>query len=117
MSKRNYGYLCGGMEGYSSEEMTGWRTRATEWLAFRDIKTLDPTRRVEEHEHMQDDLNIRRRIVKSDLQDIAHSTVILADMREDQPGKRWGSMAEIAHGHTKISAELRLTDTPRTRSS
>ena len=41
------------------------------------------------------------RVVKMDLQDISNSTVLLCDMREDQPGKRWGSMAEIAHAHTK----------------
>lgn len=98
--KTNYTYLCGGMEGYAAEQMKGWRQQATEALANYEIETLDPTRRVAFHGGTMDRDAINR-VVKMDLQDISHSTVILADMRYDQPGMRWGSMSEIAHAHTK----------------
>ncbi len=98
--KNNYVYLCGGMEGYKEEEMMKWRAQATNLLSKDGISTLDPTRRWEEHNNYGDRNNINR-VVKMDLQDISNSTVLLCDMREDQPGKRWGSMAEIAHAHTK----------------
>ena len=88
------------MEGYKEEEMMKWRAQATNLLSKDGISTLDPTRRWEEHNNYGDRNNINR-VVKMDLQDISNSTVLLCDMREDQPGKRWGSMAEIAHAHTK----------------
>ena len=96
-------YLCGGMEGFTTDEMKGWRATATSHLSYAGINTLDPTRRVSFHldKGVRYTNNEAKRIVKQDLQDIANSTVILADMRESQPGKRWGSMAEIAHSHTK----------------
>ena len=77
-----------------------WRAKATNILSKDGISTLDPTRRWEEHNNYSNRNNINR-VVKMDLQDISNSTVLLCDMREDQPGKRWGSMAEIAHAHTK----------------
>ena len=98
--RKNYVYLCGGMEGYKEEEMIKWRAKATNILSKDGISTLDPTRRWEEHNNYSNRNNINR-VVKMDLQDISNSTVLLCDMREDQPGKRWGSMAEIAHAHTK----------------
>ena len=99
---KNYVYLCGGMEGYELNQMKTWRQYATTELEKYDIKTMDPTRRVDMHlTSAEYDRNIARRIVKQDLQDIANSTVLLADLRGDQPGKRWGSIAEIAHAHTK----------------
>jgi len=99
--KKNYVYLCGGMEGYQRDEMTGWRYKATTMLKdLYGIETLDPTRRWKHHLDFTHPNNVNR-VVKMDLQDIANSTVLLCDMRENQPGKRWGSMAEIAHAHTK----------------
>ena len=100
---KNCVYLCGGMEGFKEEEMKGWRAEATEHLSMAGITTLDPTRRVHMHLHkgVRYEPNQCNRIVKQDLQDIGNSTVLLCDMREGQPGKRWGSMAEIAHAHTK----------------
>ncbi len=80
--------------------MIKWRAKATNILSKDGISTLDPTRRWEEHNNYSNRNNINR-VVKMDLQDISNSTVLLCDMREDQPGKRWGSMAEIAHAHTK----------------
>ena len=108
MSKRGV-YLCGGMEGYTPEQMKGWRTTATEYLTQRDIPVLDPTRRIETHAGFEQE-NIRNRTVKLDLQDIANSTVLLCDMRASQPGKRWGSMSEIAHAHTKHKVIIVWTD-------
>jgi hypothetical protein len=54
--------------------------------------------------------NAVNRVVKMDLQDISNSTVLLCDMRYNQPGKRWGSMAEIAHAHTKNKIIIVWTD-------
>ena len=98
--KKDYVYLCGGMEGYGKDDMTEWRKYATEVLAEDEIETLDPTRRWKHHLNFTNTNNVNR-VVKMDLQDISNSTVLLCDMRENQPGKRWGSMAEIAHAHTK----------------
>ena len=30
--KKDYVYLCGGMEGYAKSHMTGWRNKATKHL-------------------------------------------------------------------------------------
>ena len=98
--KKDYVYLCGGMEGYEKDHMQGWRQLATNHLELCDIETLDPTRRFSFHDGFMD-RNAVNRVVKMDLQDISRSTVLLCDMRYEEPGKRWGSMAEIAHAHTK----------------
>jgi hypothetical protein len=107
--KKDYVYLCGGMEGYSKEKMSGWRAKATKFLDLNGIETLDPTRRFSFHSGFQD-RNAVNRVVKMDLQDISNSTVLLCDMRYNQPGKRWGSMAEIAHAHTKNKIIIVWTD-------
>jgi hypothetical protein len=105
-------YLCGGMEHLTDEQMRGWRTVATEQLKLRGITTLDPTRRAPLHLiGVERTRNLARRIVKADLQDIAHSRVILADLRDSSKGgRRWGSIAEIAHGHTKNKIIIVLLD-------
>ena len=97
---KNYVYLCGGMEGYKEDDMIKWREEATNLLSKEGIRTLDPTRRWKQHCDYKNKNNVNR-IVKMDLQDISNSTVLLCDMRENEPGKRWGSMAEVAHAHTK----------------
>ena len=97
---KNYVYLCGGMEGYKEDDMMKWREEATNLLSKEGIRTLDPTRRWKQHCDYKNKNNVNR-IVKMDLQDISNSTVLLCDMRESEPGKRWGSMAEVAHAHTK----------------
>jgi nucleoside 2-deoxyribosyltransferase len=92
-------YLAGPIEGLSYKESTEWRDAATLTLNSLDIDTLDPTRRVsfvdDQSEHAS------ARIWKSDLQDISHSSVILANLSDALPGKKWGTVAEIAHAHTK----------------
>lgn len=98
--KKQSVYLAGGMEGLTKDQMTGWREEASEYFRGHEIATLDPTRRVAFHNGDMD-RNACRRIVKMDYQDIANSKVILADLRADQPGMRWGTVAELAHSHTK----------------
>ena len=107
--KKNYVYLIGGMEQVSVERMTGWRQQATLELAQSDIETLDPTRRGKFHDEVMD-MNTCNRILNLDLQDIANSTVCLADMRYATPGKQWGSAMEIMFAHTKKKNIIVWTD-------
>lgn len=108
----NATYLCGGMEHLTNEQMRGWRQEATNKLALRGIETLDPTRRAPLHlVGPERTRNLARRVVKADLQDIAHSRVILADLRDSSKGgRRWGSIAEIAHAHTKNKIIIAILD-------
>jgi len=96
--KKNYTYLCGPMEGLTPEQQSAWRNEATRVLNLCDISTLDPCRRINDPE--DNPLNAAKRLFKCDLQDIDSSTVILANLSESLPGKKWGSVAEIAHAHT-----------------
>ena len=93
--KRQYVYLAGSMEGCPEHEMKAWRNYVTQQLEWADIKTLDPTRRGILHERF-DDSNIRNRIVQQDLEDISRSKVVFADLRDSTPGKKWGTVSEIA---------------------
>lgn len=109
MTDKEAVYLCGAIEGVSKESMTGWRTEATKYLADRDIRVLDPTRRLEFHKTDMDQ-NHANRVLKMDLQDIAHSRVILADMRDSQPGRKLGSAMEIQFAQTKHKIIILLVD-------
>ena len=102
-------YLCGAMEGVTSSDMRGWREKATAFLALRGIKTLDPTRRAIYHS-TEMDVNKANRILKMDLQDIAHSRVVLADLRDSMPGKKWGSVMEVAFAQTKHKIIITVLD-------
>jgi len=102
-------YLAGPMEDTSKYEMCGWREAATHMCTFRDIRTLDPTRRVSFHDQLgtkdllQDsvkNMNVCKRIFKQDLQDIAESRVILADVRR-QAGRGTGTSMELMFAHMK----------------
>ena len=106
---KQYTYLAGPMEGLTYEQMSGWRKDATRQLFLRDIETLDPTRRVSYHDQ-KDQTYAAARVVKHDLQDIAYSTVILADLRDSTPGRKWGTVCEIAHAHTKNKIIIVITD-------
>jgi hypothetical protein len=97
------------MEGLTYEQMTGWRKKASEQLWLRDIDTLDPTRRISYHDQEKNDYTANR-VVKHDLQDIAYSTVVLADLRDSLPGRKWGTVCEIAHAHTKNKIIVVITD-------
>lgn len=107
-------YLAGSIEGISTEEANGWRDAATEMLRQHDIPVYNPCRRIPYRDEMsgapRQQQNAAKRIVKMDLQDIAQSTVILADLRDSTPGKKWGTLAEIAHAHTKNKIIIVLMD-------
>ena len=102
-------YLAGPMEGLTYEQMSEWRFEATRLLNLYGIDTLDPTRRVSYHNQTKNDYTAGR-VVKHDLQDIAFSSVVLADLRDSTPGRKWGTVCEIAHAHTKNKIIIVITD-------
>lgn len=106
---KQYVYLAGSMEGLTKEQMSGWRDYATRQLFQRDIDTLDPTRRVTYHDQAKNDYTANR-VVKHDLQDIAYSSVVLVDLRDSTPGRKWGTVCEMAHAHTKNKIIIVVTD-------
>lgn len=87
------------MEGCTSKQAREWRDQAKWELALRSIDVLDPTRRVEYHKEGQ--LHGAARLFKCDLQDISHSSVLLVNLSSELPGMKWGTVAEVAHAHTK----------------
>jgi len=104
---KSYTYLIGPMEDVTEEHMKGWRSKATQILNEKGIETLDPTRRVSFHDQLGDrledtqrNMNLCRRIFKMDMQDLANSTVVLADVRRCS-GKGTGSAMEIMFAHMK----------------
>ena len=103
---KNYVYLAGPMEDCTKEHMTGWRSYTENKLRQMEIDSLDPTRRVsfhdelylgEQHTPVQ---SVCRRIFKMDMQDIANSTVVLADIRRDS-GRGTGTSMELMFAHMK----------------
>lgn len=103
---KNYVYLAGPMEDCTKTWMKEWRTQASNTLAHLQIDTLDPTRRVtfhdelylgEQHTPVQ---SACRRIFKMDMQDIANSTVVLADVRRSS-GRGTGTSMELMFAHIK----------------
>ena len=107
--KNNGVYLAGKMEKASLNDMKQWRLEATEFLVNRNIAVLDPTRRIPLHSqisgYLEDErktLDICRRVFKLDLQDIANSTVILADARQSNGAfVGTGTSMELMFAHTK----------------
>jgi len=103
---KNFVYLAGPMEDCTERRMTAWRLLAAERLKKNDINSLDPTRRVsfhdelylgEKHKPVQ---STCRRIFKMDMQDIANSNVVLADIRRDS-GRGTGTAMELMFAHMK----------------
>jgi len=92
-------YLAGSIEGIPWADATKWRNDAKSNLFKYDIDCLDPCRRVAFERSMERHADAR--IFKADLQDIAFSTVVLANLSETIGGKKWGTVAEVAHAHTK----------------
>jgi len=92
-------YLCGPIEGLTKKEANEWRDEAKIKLALKSIDVLDPTRRVSYVDSKCEHADAR--IFKSDLQDISHSSVLLVNLRKSLPGMKWGTVAEVAHAHTK----------------
>ena len=100
-------YLAGPMEDCSEDHMTGWRQLTANALKLSDINSLDPTRRVSFHDQLGENLenvtktmNTCKRIFKQDLQDIAESKVVLADVRRSS-GRGTGTSMELMFAHTK----------------
>jgi len=99
---KEHTYLAGPIEGLTLYQATGWRNEASFELNNFGVDTLDPTRRTSfvDSNHLTTK-NAARRVWKADLQDIAYSTVVLANLSDSLPGKKWGTVCEIAHAHTK----------------
>jgi len=104
---KEYVYLAGPMEDCSETHMKGWREYMRFELEDSGIKCLDPTRRVSFHdqlgEHIQNitkTTNICKRIFKQDLQDIANSRIVVADVRRGS-GRGTGTSMELMFAHTK----------------
>jgi nucleoside 2-deoxyribosyltransferase len=100
-------YLAGPMEDCTEDHMTGWRQLTANALKLSDINTLDPTRRVSFHDQLGENLqdltktmNTCKRIFKQDLQDIAESKIVLADVRRDS-GRGTGTSMELMFAHMK----------------
>jgi len=103
-------YLAGPIEDVSHHQMTGWRIQVKREADESGIKILDPTRRITFHDQLEPfvqdthrSMNICKRIFKQDLQDIADSRVIIADVRRSS-GRGTGTSCELmfAHVHHKI---------------
>ena len=119
---KNAVYLAGPMEDVSTDHMKGWRSAAADALNWAGIAVLDPTRRISLHDQLYsvEDKNdgiwlkskadalersvvsssICNRIFKQDLQDIAESKIVLADVRRDS-GRGTGTSMELMFAHTK----------------
>ena len=104
---KDYVYLAGPMEDCTREDMCKWREVAAEGLSYANISTLDPTRRVSFHDQLGENLqnvtktmNTCKRIFKQDLQDIASSKIVLADVRRSS-GRGTGTSMELMFAHTK----------------
>jgi len=103
---KNYVYLAGPMEDCTKELMTGWRSYTQNKLNKLEINSLDPTRRVSFHDELYlgethtPVQSVCRRIFKMDMQDIANSTVVLADIRRDS-GRGTGTAMELMFAHIK----------------
>jgi len=103
---KNYVYLAGPMEDCTKELMTGWRSYTQNKLSKLEINSLDPTRRVSFHDELYlgethtPVQSVCRRIFKMDMQDIANSTVVLADIRRDS-GRGTGTAMELMFAHIK----------------
>jgi len=86
--------------------MTGWRNYTQKTLESMDIMALDPTRRVSFHDELYLEethtpvQSVCRRIFKMDMQDIANSTVVLADVRRNS-GRGTGTSMELMFAHMK----------------
>jgi len=97
----DYVYTAGAMEHVSKDAMMDWREYAETMLNDFDIKCLHPTRRVALHLQPREEEDIStynklKRIEAQDMIDIQKSRVVLADLRDSMPGKKWGTVMEIA---------------------
>jgi nucleoside 2-deoxyribosyltransferase len=95
-------YLAGPIENISLEEATKWRETATSFFRGHRINTLDPTRRKKFHDQSYS-INLARKIVKMDIDDIRKASTVLMNLKDRGAGKAWGTICElmIAHGQLK----------------
>jgi hypothetical protein len=95
-------YLAGSIEGIPFEEATKWRETATSFFQKNHISTLDPTRRKKFHDQPYS-INLAKKIVKMDIDDIRQSSVLLMNLKDRGAGKAWGTICElmIANGQLK----------------
>lgn len=94
-------YLAGSMVGRTAEEMTGWRKEAQMGFANNGIATLDPCRRTPYHQmDMKNAAGKAKFVFYSDLADIDHSDLVLADVRLSS-GKAAGTNMELMYAWTK----------------
>jgi len=106
MRMKNYVYLAGPMEDCTKDRMLSWRENAEKKLSLLEINTLNPTRRVSFHDELylgETQTPVQstcRRIFKMDMQDIANSTVVLADVRRSS-GRGTGTSMELMFAHMK----------------
>ena len=84
-------YLCGGINGLSDDECTGWRSHSKARLKMW-FKFLDPMRR---DYRGREDESVRE-IITGDKKDIDNSDLILAYC--NQPS--WGTAMEIFYAHS-----------------
>lgn len=91
-------YLAGPIEGISIEEASRWRGTATNFFDIQGIETLDPLRRKKFHDEPYS-INLARRIVTMDVQDIRNSHIVLINLLNRGEGKAWGSIAELIIAH------------------
>ncbi len=89
-------YTAGAMEHITDDQMTGWRNRVE--LELPDHKFYHPTRRAAIHkeEYSIETYNKLHRIVAQDLEDIKKSDIILANIKDSEPGRKWGTVMEMA---------------------
>jgi nucleoside 2-deoxyribosyltransferase len=113
---KDYIYLAGPMEDKTHVEMMQWRRTAQDLLRLTEIIVLNPTRRISFHDQLKGidspepdkeilqegikTLNVCRRIFKQDLQDIAKSKVVIADVRR-KSGRGTGTSMELMFAHMK----------------
>jgi nucleoside 2-deoxyribosyltransferase len=110
---KDFVYLAGPMEDLSETEMKGWRHDVANLLQKSGIDVLDPTRRLSFHNQLLQDeersMNTCRRIFKQDLQDIADSKIVIADVRR-KSGRGIGTSMELMFAHTKNKIIILVAD-------
>ena len=112
--RNDFVYTAGAMEHVSESYMSTWRNYADKFLLDFDIYCLHPTRRAPIHDQETTDemstFNKLKRITAQDMLDIKQSRVILADLRDSMPGKKWGTVMEVAQAYQWDKVIIALVD-------
>jgi len=111
----DYVYTAGAMEHVSISDMLDWRKYVEKYLDDFGIKCLHPTRRAPLHltpdeKEAISTYNKLKRIEAQDMVDIKKSRVVLADLRDSVPGKKWGTVIEVAKAHDWDKIVIVLVD-------